>query len=457
MTRADMLKALSRVPFALIDPPSEWEDIGFTERPIWVNAKGYGYIMCDEPCSTCEVKGVPLEKWTVIHSKLTAGTLLLEDIKGTSLVELLDEITHNYFDEEEDYLCEILEGLSHLPAEQLDHIWGVESFDGWLFFATEAAFNNAYERDWCDYAWEELSDEMLEEWISRLTDEGLLNGEYLVTCSTDEFVIDFKEFIESLDLFYLTPSEDASEFARYFDEACEQLKEFLLDEKIDVFYDQLGDLYPDGVANGNISYYEAYEQFVGKTKTNIQKAHANSQIQLIAKGVDGVIKGSYSLNIASLLIEILENNTEYGEFDATISSYVESSLRKFVAASSWHLGYYHQSGKYIEVKSLADYNAVIDKSCPALWFGMEGDKPIDKWSIIVGKEHCFEDIDQWYLLEYLVDDCNDCFATWYLAECGNWLPDMEAILAECPILITAEDTIESMNIKFAGHFNGAFK
>ena len=103
MTRTDMLKALSCVPFVLIDPLSEWEDIGFTERPIWVNSKGYGYIMCDEPCSSCEVDGVPLEKWKTIHQKLADGSLQLEDIEGTSLSDLLEEITHGYFDKDEDY------------------------------------------------------------------------------------------------------------------------------------------------------------------------------------------------------------------------------------------------------------------------------------------------------------------------------------------------------------------
>ena len=452
MTRTDMLRALSCVPFTLIDPLSEWEDIGFTERPIWVNSKGYGYIMCDEPCSSCEVDGVPLEKWKPIRQKLADGSLKLQDIEGTSLSDLLEEITYGYFDEDEDDLCNILRGLVDLPSEQLERIYGVQTDDGWQFFSTQEEFNEAYERDWCDYAWETLSDEMLEEWISRLTDEGLLSGEYLVTCSTDEFIFDFQDFLESLDPFYVSYSADASEFDHYFKEVSAQLKEFLLDAQIDVFYDKLDGFYPDGDANGNISYYEAYDQFVDKTKANIEKIHANSQIQLIAKGVDGTTKGSYSLNIASLLIEVLENNTECGEFDATISRYIESSLLKFVEASSWHLGFNNPAGKCIEVNSLADYTAVLDKSHPILWFGLDGDEPIDKWSIIIGKEHGFEWIDQWYLLEYLVDDCNDCFATWYLAECGNWLPDMEEILAECPIAIDDGDDVDSINEKMLSYF-----
>ena len=149
---------------------------------------------------------------------------------------------------------------------------------------------------------------------------------------------------------------------------------------------------------------------------------------------------------------MIENNTECGEFDATISRYIESSLLKFVEAGSWHLGFNNPAEKCIEVNSLADYTAVLDKSQPILWFGMDGDEPIDKWSIVAGKEHGFGWYDHWDLLEYLVDDCNDCFATWYVAECGNWLPDMEEILAACPIIIDDDDDADSISKKILSYF-----
>ena len=171
MTRAEMLHALSCVPFALIDPLSEWEDIGFTERPIWVNSKGYGYIMCDEPCSSCEVDGVPLGKWKTIHQKLANGSLQLADLEGTSLSGLLEEITYGYFDEDEDDLCDILRGLVELPSDQLERIYGVQTDDGWRFFSTQEEFNRAYERDWANVTWEDLDDEMLIEWLDRLSTE----------------------------------------------------------------------------------------------------------------------------------------------------------------------------------------------------------------------------------------------------------------------------------------------
>lgn len=171
MSREDMLQALGNVPFAFIDPQSEWEDMGFTERPIWVNAKGYGYIMCDEPCSTLIVDGVPFEKWQIILSKISNGTLQKEDIKDTSVSDLFEEVTHGYFDDDEDSICDVLSGLVQLPWKPIDHIYGVETFDGWEFFSTEEAFKKAYERDWAEVLWEDLDDSLLIEWIDRLSVE----------------------------------------------------------------------------------------------------------------------------------------------------------------------------------------------------------------------------------------------------------------------------------------------
>lgn len=174
MTRDEMIQKLASVSFCLIDPSSDWKDIGFTEREIWVNAKGYGYIMCDEPTAWCEIEGVPLDKWHDIRNKLSCRNLQVEDIEGTSLLELLDKITYGSFCKDFDNPSDYLTGLLDLPAEELKCIFGLDTFGGWQFFATKEAFNKACERDWCDCAWNELSDEMLFVWINRLFNEGLL-------------------------------------------------------------------------------------------------------------------------------------------------------------------------------------------------------------------------------------------------------------------------------------------
>ena len=177
MTREEMLEVLHGVKFALIWPPSSWEDVGFTEREIWVNNEGYGYIMCDEPTARGSVQGIEREKWISIRKKLQSHNLAFEDVEGTSLVELLEIVSFGEF-YEEDNPCDYLEGLLDLPDDQLDCIYFLQTFDGWEFFDSEEARDNMLERDWCDYEWKELSDEMLAVWIARLIDEGLLHGDH---------------------------------------------------------------------------------------------------------------------------------------------------------------------------------------------------------------------------------------------------------------------------------------
>lgn len=174
MNREEMLNKLRCLSFTLIDPASDWDDIGFTEREIWVNSKGYGWILCDEPTQWCQVSGITAKKWAEIKAKISSATLRFEDIEGTSLVELLKEITYDEFCEDYDDPCDYLNGLSQIEDDQINVIFAMDTIEGWQFFATEEAFKLAYERDWCDVTWEELSDEMLARWIDRLVDEELL-------------------------------------------------------------------------------------------------------------------------------------------------------------------------------------------------------------------------------------------------------------------------------------------
>ena len=169
MTREEMLIKLRSVEFSYIDPLPDWEDIGFTERPIWVNAQGYGYLSADDPSDQYWI-GAALEqiKWDEIRKKLSEGTLQMDDIYGTSLVDLLEEQTYGCVDVES--INEDLQKILELPDSLLDCIYAMNSIDGWIYFASEQEFKKAYERDWCDYSWEELDEKILACWIERLLD-----------------------------------------------------------------------------------------------------------------------------------------------------------------------------------------------------------------------------------------------------------------------------------------------
>ena len=172
MTREKKLDILSNIKFELIDPLSEWEDIGFTEREIWVNSKGYGYISCDEPTAWCEVPKINEYQWNNIIKKLSNSSLQMSDIEGTSIENIIEELSYNEIDD--DNLCDYLQGLLGLSNRKIDSIYCMDSIDGWQFFATEAEFKKAFERDDCDYAWTDLDDDTLECWINRLTDLEIL-------------------------------------------------------------------------------------------------------------------------------------------------------------------------------------------------------------------------------------------------------------------------------------------
>ena len=173
MNREELLSWFHSLPFNYIDPP-DVEDIGFTERPIWINTKGYGYLACDDPSEVCWAgSGVAQEKWSYIRDKLSNGKLLYSDIQGTSLVDLLSTMTfctpYIKFELSDD-ISEYLQDLLVLPENEIEKIFGMADFAGWLFFESESDFKQKYERDWCDVYWDELEDDELLEWHRCLTE-----------------------------------------------------------------------------------------------------------------------------------------------------------------------------------------------------------------------------------------------------------------------------------------------
>lgn len=178
MTRQKMLEVLSDLPFALIWPGS-WDDIGFTEREIWVNNKGYGYIMCDEPTDHWEGQGLTVPEWDTIKAKIENESLCYSDIKDTSVEELLFSLGYNkrdFQDDENESLSELLRGLLLLQNGPCGYLSALQTFDGPLYFDSQSAFREAFERDWVDEKWDEMDEDLLSEWINRLCieDDGAL-------------------------------------------------------------------------------------------------------------------------------------------------------------------------------------------------------------------------------------------------------------------------------------------
>lgn len=68
MTREEMLVDFGKLRFCVLWP-GNWEDIGFTERPIWISSEGYGYYFDDEPCLFTLVENVAPDTFAETHTK----------------------------------------------------------------------------------------------------------------------------------------------------------------------------------------------------------------------------------------------------------------------------------------------------------------------------------------------------------------------------------------------------
>ncbi len=167
MSREEMLNKLSRLRYCVLWP-GDWEDVGFTERPIWVNQKGFGYYSCDVPCSFMHIENMTKEFIDCVRQKQSDGTLTVEDIKGSPLEN--SPFAYNTFVDEEP-LVSFLDDLAASPISNKETFFCGEDVDGWCFFDTEEDLIQAFEMDYCDSAWDEMDEDELSEWCTRLFEE----------------------------------------------------------------------------------------------------------------------------------------------------------------------------------------------------------------------------------------------------------------------------------------------
>lgn len=172
MTREKLLELLADLPFAMIWPGS-WDDVGFTEREIWVNNKGYGYIMCNEPTGSWEGHGLSQAEWEAIKEKLAEECLSYSDIKNTAIDDILTSMGYEESDFEDDdsELAALLGDLLSLPDRTTGYLAAIQEETGISFYASNAEFRNAWERDRADKIWADMDDELLSTWINRLSVE----------------------------------------------------------------------------------------------------------------------------------------------------------------------------------------------------------------------------------------------------------------------------------------------
>ena len=204
--------------------------------------------------------------------------------------------------------------------------------------------------------------------------------------------------------------------------------DFSSEELIDVIQEDLWDLYIDIlsasspiVPQGSFEEAEIYNRVCRNAKEYITLNRNKWIVECIRFDDICHEKQTELINVTELLLDILDDDSSTGDFDARLSKYVESCLLEFVENSTWH----------------------IENDC--VWFGI--DKPFVAWQIYSETEP--EDIafwfesDSWTIMTHL-GDFSDSFLIWYTAECGCWTPDMSDISNSCPVQFEETDTIESI-------------
>ena len=117
-------------------------------------------------------------------------------------------------------------------------------------------------------------------------------------------------------------------------------------------------------------------------------------------------------------------------------------------------------GKFlVEAKWHSDYDKVTSKQI--IWFGLDGEPPIDCWSITKERIRAGQVLPFWFPSSGMIDwhtvcpDWNEAVETWLFAECGEAEPDgMYQAIESCPIELISDDTSEMLERKFVTYFEG---
>ena len=453
LTREDMLKKLATVKFKFIDPPTEWKDIGFTEREIWVNPSGYGYLCCDEPNAWFKGTASHRDKFESIKKKLECDEFEMEDIEeevsATLLPDLLETI--GYYDDE-DGLREVLDGILSLPKEGVKEFYCLNVSDGLFFFDNEEDFRLAYERTDCDYKWEDLDDESLNCWIGRLFPDLERTFRGIIECHDEKHDI----YVEINKTIKIKGSiANAAEWI-----ASDTIQDWYQND----FWDAI-ELYPHPI-NGRLKFSDIEENIYDFMRKYIIQISSGVNVILKELNEAGETMDSTRVALSTMLLQMIEGRESCEQKYCDVGKVVEKTIDGFVKNGTWHYGFRSKLGIITEKEFWPLANNENDQIVwekdgieyePILWFG-DSDIPEEPWMISTSmseeKLGCWFEVEPWFILESIIEDCDDIFLTWYIAECGLGVPDIESIREKCPIVFDETCTMDEISLKMYEFFKG---
>ncbi len=175
MTREEMLEKLSAVGLRAAVTGYDY-DTGIHYDFIKAKGAGSGTDRLGE-WPLFSLKGIEDDRWKLIREKIRENSLSREDLEGTDLGLLSEELLRFRLNADAEEISEVYKGLLSLPESVKDGFYCICDLGSWdktaEFYGDRRSCEEAFEKSYCwDYvAWENMDDHELASWLDRLEED----------------------------------------------------------------------------------------------------------------------------------------------------------------------------------------------------------------------------------------------------------------------------------------------
>lgn len=234
------------------------------------------------------------------------------------------------------------------------------------------------------------------------------------------------------------------------------VEDVVVDEVIDIFREEYEDIIEKAMdspivleVDGRYNLHNISDRLYPGAKAYIAQSVAGIMVRVKEFESEKVVYDC-SIPLAVIIDKIIEERMGCESWDCDLGGIIENSLLRFEKEGSWHFGLIADSQILSDArfwpspsKISGELNWKIGEAIykPTIWFG-NSDTPIAPWVIYKGMpldtQAFWKETDEYYIMQALIEDCNDTFLMWYFPECGRCAPDMEEIKHRCPVDLNIE-------------------
>jgi len=181
--------------------------------------------------------------------------------------------------------------------------------------------------------------------------------------------------------------------------------------------------------------------------------------------------------VRSIIAEHLEDRKNDNQSDIDVGMIILKSLELFYSKGQWNEGFVRDDGIIISQKEKWPKHTINIEGrsrwkdgtycyTPIIWFGMKDESPIQYWTLggllnqketdtasgwteDSWKEMWFDFDKRW---AFLLDN-NDAMYTWLFWECAEQEPDIDSIIAACPVKLLKSDSTKELYTKIETHLS----